>query len=116
LLDEYSKTVVSVSEKVSPAVVSIEINDNLSEENKSNIDENQKKSGSGFIFTPDGFIITNSHVISDAKKISVFLQDGRKLSAYLVGDDPETDIAVIRVNSFDLPFVTFGDSDKIRVG
>lgn len=117
LLDEYSNTIISVSEKVSPAVVGIEIVDEKAESKQPFVyGEDQKKSGSGFIFTPDGFILTNSHVVSGAKNINVFLQDGRKLPAYIVGDDPETDLAVIRINSHNLPFAIMGDSAKIKVG
>jgi S1-C subfamily serine protease len=113
LLDDYSNTIIKVCEKVSPSVVSIETG-NVTGEKINN--ENGKKSGSGFIFTPDGFILTNSHVIENADYMKVTLQDGRRFDAYPVGDDPETDTAVIRINAHDLPYVVFGDSDKIRVG
>ena len=114
LLDEYSKTIVNVCEKIGPSIVSIETDDGISNEPE-NTGES-KKSGSGFIFTPDGFILTNSHVVENSKNINVIRQDGSKQSAYLVGDDPETDTAVIRIDASGLDYAPLGDSDNIRVG
>jgi S1-C subfamily serine protease len=108
LLDAYSKAVTGAAEKISPSVVNIESGFSGRRE--------QQGSGSGFVFTPDGFILTNSHVVSRSSRLEVTLSDGRKVSATVVGDDPDTDIAVIRVNASPLVCVEFGDSQKIRVG
>ena len=115
LFDEYSKAVVRASELVSPSVVKIEV-EHRSQRRRSRPEGNVGGSGSGFVFTPDGFVLTNSHVVERAKNIHAVLQDGRRFEASLVGDDPDTDLAVIRVNADGLKAIRFGFSNKLKVG
>jgi S1-C subfamily serine protease len=118
LLDGYSQTVIGVAERVSPSVVNIEIrrqpNDRRAERER--FAQEARGSGSGFIFTPDGFILTNSHVAHGAAAIEVTLADGRKYEAQPVGDDPDTDLSVIRINAPNLAPAALGESQKIKVG
>jgi len=118
LLDAYSAAVVKAAEKVSPSVVNVEIRRNLTSQQAPLFrrPNDIRGSGSGFIFTPDGFILTNSHVVHHASKIDVALPDGRRFEANLIGDDPDTDLAVIRINASNLVPAEFGDSKSIRVG
>jgi S1-C subfamily serine protease len=73
-------------------------------------------SGSGVILTRDGFIVTNNHVIDNAETIEVVLNDKRTFKAKLVGRDPSTDIALLKIDANDLPFIPFGNSDNVKVG
>lgn len=114
LLDAYSNAVVSVSESVSPSVVKIEVAH--SHKGSGRRAREESGSGSGFIFTPDGFILTNSHVVSGAKSIHAVTMDGGRYEAMLVGDDPDTDLAVIRVIAPSVQSVRFGSSNRLRVG
>lgn len=118
LLDAYSKAVVGASEKVIPAVVNINVHQLLNGRQAVHPRMSQQMvgSGSGFIFTPDGFILTNSHVVHNASQIEVALSDGRRFPADMIGDDPDTDLAVIRIQASDLVYARLGDSQPIRVG
>ncbi len=121
LLDAYSRAVIGAAEKVSPSVVNVHVHRPL--HGRRRLDPRHQPeaqgAGSGFIFTPDGFILTNSHVVHGAAKIEAVLSDGRRFQAGLIGDDPTTDLAVVRINVPDpvpLPAVTLGDSQSVRVG
>jgi S1-C subfamily serine protease len=118
LLDAYSQAVVRAAERISPAVVFIELSKAPTQARgrAARHPGEARGSGSGFIFTPDGFILTNSHVVHGAAKVSVTLSDGRRFDATIVGDDPSTDLAVIRISAGRLPAAPLGDSEKIRVG
>ena len=100
LLDAYSRAVTSAVDLIGPSVVNIEAGG----------------TGSGIVFAPDGLILTNSHVIANRRRIGVTLPDGRDLVADLVGDDPHTDLAVLRVSATDLVAAPFGDSSTLRPG
>ena len=78
--------------------------------------QQQMTGGSGFIISPDGYVVTNNHVIQDAVQITVTLNDGRECPATLVGADPRTDLAVLKIDEKDLPYLNFGDSEKVKIG
>ena len=113
LLDSYSRTVAGVVEKVGPAVVNIRVHRANPERQ---LGSESGGSGSGFVIAPDGFILTNSHVVHGAGRLEVTLADGRIFGASLAGDDPETDLAVIRIDASQLVHARLGDSNSIRVG
>ena len=114
LLDAYSRAVSGVVERIAPAVVSVEVR--LAVKRRGRPAGEASGGGSGFVFTPDGFILTNSHVTHGATKIDVAFADGRRMRGDLVGEDPETDLAVIRVNAPPLVVAPLGDSAALRVG
>jgi S1-C subfamily serine protease len=118
LLDTYSRAVISAAERVSPSVVNLDVRTNPrgKQGTRSRQLEELRGTGSGFIFTPDGFILTNSHVVHHADKIAVTLPDGRRFEGDLVGEDPDTDLAVVRINGANFLAAPLGDSQKIRVG
>ena len=106
LLDSYSETIVDVAERASASVVKIDV------EHK----RGRGGSGSGFVFTPDGLVLTNSHVVRGASKISASLPDGQRFVADIVGEDEASDIGVIRIEAPGVHALKLGDSKQLRVG
>ncbi len=111
LLDAYSAAVAGAAEKASPSVVNIRVY-----HAQQSGPQRLGGGGSGFLFTPDGFILTNSHVVHGASKTVVTLLDGRRFDADLIGSDPDTDLAVVRIGAAGLAAAQLGDSRGVRVG
>lgn len=118
LLDAYSQAVVSAAEKVSPSVVNIDVRQRVRSPwgYATPFPQEVKGSGSGFIFTSNGYILTNSHVVHGVSRIEVMLSDGRRFPAERVGDDPHADLAVIRIQASNLIPAALGDSQSIQPG
>src|ERR1700740_2327197 len=107
LLDAYSRAVIGAVDRVGPAVLRLQI---------SGVKDGSGAAGSGVVFTPDAYVLTNSHVVSGARKIQATFPDGRSLTANPVGDDPDTDLAVLRLDGETPTFARLGDSRRLRVG
>jgi len=118
LFDAYSRAVTGVAEAVGPAVVRLDVKRRVRGRDAQGreVHHDVGGSGSGFLFTPDGLVVTNSHVVSGARRIEATLNDGRQFAASLIGDDPDTDIAVVRVDGHQLPVAPLGESRALRVG
>jgi S1-C subfamily serine protease len=120
LLDTYSKTVSGVARQVSGAVVHLKVQKPDNPQNRPrqapNGNGQNTGSGSGFVISTDGFIVTNSHVVNGASSIEASLPDGRSFTAHTIGDDPATDIAVVKIDADNLTPSRFGDSNHLQVG
>lgn len=115
LLDAYSRTVVGVAQRVSNAVVHLKV-EKKQQARRQAQPQGTAGTGSGFIISSDGFVVTNSHVINGAERIEGTLQDGRTFQAQVVGDDPATDLAVVKMDGENLATLTFGESRRLQVG
>jgi len=119
LLDAYSRAVTTAVDRVSPSVVNVEVHQavlNTNTRTRNGEPRERRGGGSGFVFTPDGLILTNSHVVHNATHIEVTLADGRRTPAHTIGDDPATDLAVIRIDASNLQAVQLGDSQQLHPG
>lgn len=114
LLDAYSQAVVTAAEKISPSVVKIDVAQPAKTRTGQSVE--RQGGGSGFVFTPDGLVLTNSHVVHGAARIHASLPDGRRFAAQLIGEDPATDLAVVRIDGTGLVVAPLGDSQKLKVG
>lgn len=110
LVDAYSRAVITAVERVRPAVVHIHVR------RTSRRGGAREGAGSGFIITPDGYLVTNSHVAGGASALEATLPDGRTVGGELVGDDPDSDLAVVKIGADRLAYVRLGDSARVRVG
>jgi|WetSurSiteA1Bulk_404760.scaffolds.fasta_scaffold00778_1 S1-C subfamily serine protease len=112
-IDPFSKLIIEATAKVSPAVAQITV---IKPDGRRRNNSGEGGTGSGFLVSPEGFIVTNSHVVSKSSEIMVNLPDGTSYQAELVGEDPSTDVAVIRVYGSNFIHARFGDSRKLKVG
>lgn len=115
LLDAYSRAVTGVVAKVGPTVAHIHVKKKVNG-HRPGASHEVEGSGSGFVITPDGYVVTNCHVVEDSDLVEVSLADGNTCNAEIIGRDAATDIALLRINGSALPMVDLGDSEKIRVG
>ncbi|MEM8969442.1 MAG: trypsin-like peptidase domain-containing protein, partial [Bacteroidota bacterium] len=113
--DSFSETVVAAVEKIKNAVVKIDIAKNQ-KDRKRNVRQRPTGSGSGFIFSSDGYLMTNSHVVTGAEQIRVTLLDGTEVGAELVGNDPDTDLAILKIYDGKYSVAQFGDTDHLKIG
>jgi S1-C subfamily serine protease len=115
-LDAYSRAVIGAVDRIGPSVVSVGIARRAPEELQRRGLPELRGAGSGVIIAPDGYVLTNSHVVRSAERIELHLQDGRALPAVVVGDDPHSDLALVRALDSGLPAAELGDSSRLRVG
>src|SRR5215831_3209840 len=113
LLDAYSTAVVGAVERLAPSVVKIDVAGRRRGQQRGRWRGGDQGSGSGFVFTPDGLILTNSHVVHDSSGLTVHFADGQSLEGDIVGDDPDTDLAVVRVGATHLPSIRFANSKAL---
>jgi S1-C subfamily serine protease len=117
LLDAYSRAVTAAVQRIAPAVVNVTVRQRILR--RGGAAGEVEGGGSGFVFTPDGLVLTNSHVVHGATRIDVGMSDGRRIPATLIGDDPASDIAVLRLDANDsgnLVAAPLGDSKQLKVG
>jgi S1-C subfamily serine protease len=109
-MDSYSATIIDAVEKVKTAVVKIEVYKTV------NNKEQPVGTGSGFIFSSDGYLFTNSHVVHGANNVKVKLHDGTTRQGVLIGEDPDTDLAILKISDADFGAVKLGDADQLKIG